>query len=131
MVSGGAYPGSVPVSVTQYMQVLSPNGGETYHVGDTVNITWKNCFTSVQSPLTIGISLIDFNASSGHQAIPIGNAVQIANGSYSFTIPATIVAYGATISMNGSNYKIGIMDGMVGANGGHGDTSDASFTILP
>ena len=110
------------------MKVLSPNGGEIYHVGDTLIITWNNCNFSTNSK--IGIGLLDMNRTSGEQGLPIARGISLSSGTYSYAIPATISAYGTKVNLNGVNsYKIVISDGMSGGGGGHVDVSDKTFSI--
>ena len=113
---------------TAWMKVISPNGGEVYRVGETINITWKDCNFPTSSE--IGIGLRDTNRPSGKQDLIIARGISLSYGTYSFVIPATINAYGTAVSLNGTNsYYVDISDGMSGGGSGHIDSSDAAFSI--
>ena len=99
--------------------VTSPNGGETWAVGSTHNITWTT--QGLPSSDTVNIMLLSYDQNSKN---PSGemlngnintpkNAFTSANSdSYSWTIPSTIPT--------GNNYKIGVnanSTGSVNSNG--------------
>ena len=78
---------SSPTSSTQpTFSIIYPKGGESWHVGDTVNITWISSNLPKNAPLSI--FLISPNGSG---VDIIGNAESVPNtGSYSWTIPRSI-----------------------------------------
>lgn len=120
-------PNQPPSQITRYIQVLSPNGGEIYNVGDTMKIEWKNC--GFLKTRTIEIFLNDNQRNSGEQNFSIAKYIPLGNESFDFRIPATINAYGTTVKIGGqSAYTITISDNSVGA-AGTSDTSDLPFTI--
>ncbi|MDO8620645.1 MAG: GPI anchored serine-threonine rich family protein [bacterium] len=83
---------SVILAPKPSVTVLSPNGGEIYTVGDSVNITWKS---SNFDSLTVWLTLADKYGTS----VPGGklNAANIPNtGSYSWAIPSDIVPAGTS-----------------------------------
>lgn len=77
---------------TPSITVVSPNGGETYKVGDTLNIRWN---TSNFGSLNIWLTLADKYGTS----VPGGklNAANIPNtGSYNWSIPSDLVPAGTS-----------------------------------
>ena len=70
--------GTTPTPTQPSITVTSPNGGETWKVGETHNITWNA--TGVQ---TVNITL-NFGASAKYSIV---SNVPATNGSYSWTIP--------------------------------------------
>lgn len=96
--------------------VLSPNGGETWYLGNTYPITWT--YTNLTGE--VYIQLVPGSNTSTQPAITIASSVPIAAGSYTWTIPSTI--------MPGNYYRIrivwqSILDVYIA------DESDGPFTI--
>jgi hypothetical protein len=105
------------------LTLTSPNGGEVWHVGETVNITWKT--TNMNQNVSIAIELYtDYD----HHNIALVIPVEATNtGIYQWTIPSTIEYQ----SVVGSDERIKLM-----ANGGGigivlTSISISDFTILP
>ena len=87
--------GSAVTSTQPSITIVSPNGGESWKVGETHNITWNA--TGVQ---TVNISI---NAGASG-AITVASNVSASSGSYSWTIPANIFS---------GNWKVIINSGSV------------------
>jgi len=98
-----------------FITVTAPNGGESWNIGSTYNITW----TSSGVTGNVGIKLFRNGVSLGYVAID----VPVSSGSYSWTI-SDIIGVGPISA--GTNYQI-----QVKQSGVAGDLSDAVFTILP
>ena len=117
------------VAGTPSVKILSPNGGEIYRVGDTLNIRWKHCvgqtstFT-VDNNTPVAIKLDDENivATYGMQLIGTTN---IGAGSYTWIIPNELGSYS---SLNGNNYLIGI-ETTVHSVSDISDFSNSAFSI--
>jgi hypothetical protein len=92
----------------QCLILLVPNGGEVWYGGGTYVIKWIDCIAE-----NIRIEL--WKGGVYNSLI-----CQSANGSYTWTIPAAIVA--------GNDYKVKIIGG-TNSSGGNFDFSDANFTI--
>jgi hypothetical protein len=90
--------------------VLSPNGGETYKIGDTVKISWSGNNLGVSN---INISWCKSNSGCNNIVTRIPNS-----GNYSWTIPATFAP---------GSYKIQI--GNDDIDNAVSDESDNYFTI--
>lgn len=119
--SGPLAPGQVRCPVNQpSVTVTSPNGGETWRVGETKTISWTS--TGLNSSKLLQIFLErKLTTDNQYWNIKTIATLQPQNGSYNWTIPADIVSTGAT-------YKI-----MVSEHGLSGlekiDESDNYFTI--
>ncbi len=90
--------------------VISPNGGEDWHVGATENITWTS--TNVYN------IKIDYTTNNGSSWIQIISSVPAINGNYLWTIPNTISA----------SCRVRISDT---SNPLYNDLSDNVFSIIP
>ncbi len=101
---------TIPRSVT----VTSPNGGESWKLGSSQNITW----TSSGLTETLTISLWQNGVKVGDIASDISNSTN----SYSWTVGNYS---GGTVSA-GTGYTIKIIEAASGVN----DSSNASFTII-
>ncbi|MDB5204175.1 MAG: peptidase-like [Candidatus Taylorbacteria bacterium] len=111
-------------STTPYVTVLSPNGNESYKVGDTVNITWD---TDLASTTQMFLQLEDtrFEGDIASHYSPIaGYSTSIPNtGSYSWTIPESLG--NGYMKLNGGNvYNLTI------ANYGDGEVYDSSNNLF-
>ena len=76
--------------------VLSPNGGEVYKVGDTINITWK-AKNIYKTPAVSGLGLSIHDNSTPYNNIlvtyvngSVTNGLLSEDGYYSFKIPTTV-----------------------------------------
>jgi hypothetical protein len=98
----------VKATSTPPITVLSPNGGESWKVGETHTITWNSQNLSANARIQIG-----FGTGEG-----IITSSALNTGSYSWTIPQTIGS--------GNNYKINVY----ALDNGIGDWSDAPFSIV-
>ena len=107
--------------VTPSITVLSPNGGEVWHPGETHRITWNsNSVNSVQ------IYIFDsniFGSGSTNYITPNNTPILASAGYYDWVIPSI----SQLPSGGGNNYKITIRDTTQGANY---DSSDAPFSIV-
>lgn len=97
-----------------YINVLNPNGGEIWSVGSTQIITWN----SQNLEGEVVISLVQANGVVDHQ---IATQVPIHSGSYSWTIPNTILP--------GNGYRVHVM-WLSDLTVYFGDVSDAPFSIV-
>lgn len=104
--------------------VLSPNGGESYKVGDTMNIKWTGC----NSDQNMSIYLTSPELKSPVTELSIVRNIKCSNNSYGYKIPSSVYGYGISTTLNGNKYKVVVSNGM---NGGYGgiDSSDNYFTI--
>ena len=90
--------------------VTAPNGGETYQIGTSQNITW----------ISYGVSNVklEYATDGGTNWITIINSTPASAGTYAWTIPST----------PSIQCKVKISDASTGTPS---DESDAVFTILP
>jgi len=91
--------------------IVSPNGGETYVLGDTMNIAWAS------KGLSIGLLKIEYSSDNFATRRTIAQDV-LNTGSYSWAIPDT--------ALSGATIKVRITDQ---ARPEITDTSDANFRI--
>ncbi|MES3005759.1 MAG: peptidoglycan-binding domain-containing protein [Patescibacteria group bacterium] len=107
-------------STTPSLIVVSPNGGESYRIGDVVNIKWTASNLSTSSSV-----YIELRSSAGVSPVATKIAVVPAIGLYySWKIPSTVTAGSYIIEIYKAN-KYGNID----SNSSVKDISDASFTI--
>lgn len=108
-------------------QVLAPNGGETYSVGQTITIQWKTNDASIFNDAVVSISP---NDGENWYDITAGGSVEMGHadwGSLEWTIPATVDAGGTVLQMASTACLVRINQyGDVGVS----DASDAVFTIV-
>ncbi len=110
------------------LNISSPNGGETYHIGDSVTVTWTGCDPSQTAPYQLAnLQLMDSATGGKWQIAGGGTPIQI-NGTRTFVIPATAPGLG---TIGGSNYKMYIHIGNMAATYNGFDESDATFSIVP
>ena len=94
------------------MQVLSPNGGETWGVGTTQQITWiAENYEGSKSNVKL-----EYSTNSGGSWLPIESSVPD-TGSYAWTVPSTL----------SDNCRVRVSDPV---DGDPSDISDADFSIL-
>ena len=91
--------------------VTSPNGGESWEIGTTHDITWN----SSHSSLNVKIELYQGDTTYAYQTI---SSSQTNDGSYSWTIPSTY--------NEGSDYKVRIS---YVSDENENDESDGDFTL--
>ncbi|MGB2804390.1 MAG: hypothetical protein WBD64_05790, partial [Candidatus Zixiibacteriota bacterium] len=94
------------------MQVLSPNGGETWGVGTTQQITW----IAENYDGSKGDVKLEYSTNSGGSWLPIESSVPD-TGSYAWIVPSTL----------SDNCKVRVSDP---ADGDPFDISDADFSIV-
>jgi hypothetical protein len=116
---------SAPVATQPTITVTSPNGGETWKVGERHNITWS---TTNFNGSSVDLQLCDTSAYGGIGACSEINSALVPNsGNYSWTIPSQMNGYPFG---TGSIYKI---EAMILPNGVNGsakiDYSDNTFSI--
>ena len=85
------------VGSSSALTVLSPNGGEIWRVGDTVNIRWSG---SVSGADTLSAHLISYKGGRT-EVMTIGSAT-ISSGSLNWQIPSSVIPVGGS----GSGYTI-------------------------
>lgn len=102
--------------------VLSPNGGEVYHVGDPIIIKWKS--ENIPSNANVSIVLTDSSATAWYKGYSMMLAKQdsvLNNGSYTTIIPMGIPA---------GQYKVWVWYNPQGyPDTGYLDSSDKPFSI--
>jgi len=96
---------NVKSSVNASLQITSPIGGETWHVGETHNITWQA--TGVKSIL---VDLIGYYNGKPNFTMPISGTLPASSGSFSWTINDQLDSYGNTISKPGQTFMIAIQE---------------------
>lgn len=101
-------------SVQPIVKVVSPNGGETYKVGDVVKVSWTT--KGAQNKGNVQLSVDSKNGSSA-----ITNKIFPLNGYYNWTIPA---------SLSPGQYKIRAVVLGGGYNPTPEDSSDGEFTVV-
>lgn len=106
------------------IKVVSPNGGEVYKVGDTMNIKWTGC----NAGKNVSLFLTNPNLVSPVTELLIVRDINCSDNSYTYKIPSSIYGYGVSTELNGGTYKLWVNDGMVGGTRGQ-DVSDNYFTI--
>lgn len=107
-------------NTTPWIKVLSPNGGENYVLGQTINIKWDSKCISSDKLVLINIGIKDSQAVS-----ELLDNMKVANtGSYSFKIPSNYNLSG----YNSNKYELAI-NYIYGNGDSVGDHSDAPFTI--
>lgn len=109
-----------------FSEVTYPDGGESFEVGKTYNITWKTN-AQIKSSAKIDINLIDESASTAKKSL----IVNVKNsGKYAWKVPARLGDI--DLSTSKSKYRIEIVP-TSGSTLGDGaiDRSDAQFTIGP
>ena len=112
------------VDLTPSIKIISPNGGEKFTGGQTVDIHWISLNIPVGRPVSIELYRKSVNPDGSITRRGIGLvADQIANtGVYSWTIP--------TYFSEASNYSIMINGSVTGEEGsGFADNSDSTFSI--
>ncbi len=111
-------------STTPYITLLSPNGNESFKVGDTVNITWD---TDIASTTDMFLQLEDTRYEgdiASHYSPIAGYSTPIPNtGSYSWTIPDSLGT--GYMKLNGGNVY-----GLTIANYGDGEVYDSSNNLF-
>ena len=111
----------------QTISVISPNGGETYKTGETVNIKWETkAFGEAGGSIALSVyKYLPDRANSYYGVSPvfgktvnndIVNGIAKDTGSYQWTIP---------LSFTSGNYII-----FVAGGNSIRDTSDTSFSII-
>lgn len=101
--------------------VTSPNGGETWKIGETHDITWD--YSGISEDTSVCIRLGDHN--SGRLVASDIKCVPISDKSYLWIIPSIIHESTGDVSSNGNQWKIE----MVYTFGGW-DESDNYFSIV-
>lgn len=119
---------TVNLTVTKYVpppaiEVTSPNGGESYALGQTITITWKGVVDSLSRGVNLFVSTDD-----GKSWLSINLEQSIEPGaagweSYSWKIPAEIEG----VSLISTSCRIKVEDYDEGT--GRADQSDGTFTI--
>jgi hypothetical protein len=108
------------------LEVTSPLAGTTYHIGDTIPITWNNCET-YQGNVTISL------VGQGTNGLSVASNVPIANSGYQFVVPGgynpPLNSLVSTWSLGGQ-YTIWISDGR-SSDSSIDQGSSGIFTILP
>ncbi len=108
-------------------QVLAPNGGETYSVGQILTIQWR---TNDQSMFDDAVVSISPNDGENWYDITGGGSVAMGEadwGSLEWTIPATVDAGGTSLQMASTACLVRVNQyGDIGVS----DMSDAVFTIV-
>ena len=117
MTWAGSYGGMNHIGVTVMVltnpsiTITAPNGGESWNLGSTHNITWTSNYVT-----NVDIRLYN----SGSFVGTIASNISAASGSYSWTIPTGLAT--------GSTYSIKLSDSDAPSDY---DDSDAYFTLAP
>lgn len=106
----------LPAPTTPAIQVASPNGGEQWIIGKTVNITWKRNWMPEQANGLVSIAIKKGDGMS----IPIAQNIPDASG-YSLSILPSMF-------IHGNDYKIVVTSNGYGNN--LSDESDNYFSII-
>lgn len=111
---------TVSTTTIPTVTVLSPNGGEVWHPGETHTITWTTAGVSSTALMQIGLrdSRHDPNTGAGEQTIVSST---INTGSYSWAVPQQ--------PMNGGGAGVYSIVVYLAGTKPVADTSDALFTI--
>lgn len=113
--------------ITPSITVLSPNGGESYTVGNNISITWKS--NNVPENSVVTIALVDKTGSNYYllysMCSVLSPCANIHNGNFNVNIPNTILPglYKARVVCNVSGSD------MACVSTGYEDLSDNYFTI--
>ncbi|GEM_PF-2774779 len=107
----------VAPSAQPTITVTSPNGGETWKVGETYNITWNSANMN-----KINIEIIDTTISAG-VTLNLAENYSAAAGSYAWTIPSNVG------EVPGNRYKISLSGAGIGFFNIN-DSSDNYFSIV-
>lgn len=108
----------------QYVTVISPNGGETYRIGDTIVIKWKVIGLTTSNSIAVNMCSVQSDNNYCRRDSVFGVAtwyndmsgyVMLDTGAYNWTIPSTFVPGKYVVS--------------IGSPMGLSDASDAPFTI--
>jgi len=102
-----------------WIQLISPNGGETYTAGQQITVKWTSCNASSASVL-IGLRS-SFNTSVNQEIATAGSS----DGQETVTLPL-VGGQGGYPLASGNYYKIGVS---LGGNPNLADSSDNFFTI--
>ena len=121
-----------------WIQVTSPNGGETYQAGSSVTVTWASC----NFPTTANISLQLSGVSGGSNAQFVNTSVPN-SGTATITLPTGVVLLGPITNGTVGGAPIGYGSFFtISLNGTYGgspssptsinvsDNSDANFSIV-
>lgn len=98
------------------IKVLSPNGGETFTLGQTINIKWSS--KCIDSNEKISVSIYKKGAQLSQEGSPYGYTTNN-TGYYNWTIPKDI---------NSNQYEVSIGYILTNGNATY-DNSDGLFTI--
>lgn len=109
------------VSDQSSLQLLSPNGGELYKVGDVMDIKWDRCVHNQYTSEKLTIYMIE---PSLKYSLNIAGDVACSDYSYSYKIPSSIVG----TNIGGDKYQLVISD-LTGVNSFGYDQSSNYFTI--
>ena len=108
----------VASSTSPSIKVLSPNGGETWKVGGTHNITWSS--VGLQANAALDLFVVDYSTIPNIITTIVKN-VSATQNSYSWTIPATFL---------GSKFKMGTLVYNVPGQIYASDISDNYFSVV-
>ena len=115
---------SIVAAVAPSITVLSPNGGESWKVGETKRITWQASGFSSTDKVKIYIDIVDVTAVSSGVSNYVTEEVSASQGYYDWTIVQNQLPYGSTLP---HQYKIRINQPMGPTTY---DSSDAAFSIV-
>jgi hypothetical protein len=120
---------SNPVATPASINVVAPNGGEIYKVGDSVTIRWGSANLASTTKVNLRLTYVGSNGSALEDDIPSGTSVYplASANSYQWVIPAK---YGSGV--NQSMFKlraIAFREGVVETL--PQDYSNGFFSILP
>lgn len=114
-VASGGGPDSITVP-TYRITLTSPNGGEVWLAGGVYDITWSS--ESINGSAMVDANIY-FSTDSGENWSLLAED-QLNNGSYSWTLPASLVSSAVRVKVAGTDLVNEIAD----------DSSDADFLVI-
>jgi hypothetical protein len=112
-----------PPSAAPSITVLSPNGGEVWHVGETHTITWST--SNLPADTTVGLQL-SYQLTNGATYEDVIASYLNGTGSYQWTIPSK---YGTGMNSNAFKMRAILYGPSIAGTNGPQDYSNAPFTI--
>ncbi len=130
-------------STTPKIKVMSPNGGQTYHPGNSFQVTWSTCNIASTDKIELHLDRLSSTGAvtSNYQLMLLvsgwpGTAWETTNaGQATVILPASTAGnslfWGANGYPFGPNYKITVFHNNVATGWFDKDSSDGIITINP
>ena len=113
-----------PTNPDAELVLLAPQGNETYHIGDSLQIRWKAQGKGLEEITSVIVSLSPDSgttwASLKDRSIPIDDVD--GTGAFGWRIPATLTAKGITFALTGRKVLFRVQD--------YQNTSDPNRTAI-